>query len=281
MKENVQTPDNNDYAVVNALSKLVYQMLVFVYVGTGTELYKEREIADINRIYILVTHELEKLYARNPELLAIKPEPIWRRFDVLKNTTEKIADYFNATDDHGADHTVRVEKLCIIAGVDDPSYTPEQQKLVDSANLVISEYVKMFKEAHENESENKASNWHIPSYNLTYKPDGTVLINGVLKLKKAHAGSSTERLLEQALKSPDTLFKPDIGQTSRNLSTVLSSAGFTKELRELFFPTVSNAKGIIFRPTVTRRQADDEKIDTSKLDIQLKELGAETEPKSS
>src|SRR5687767_1582956 len=110
----------NDYAVAKALSGLVYRILVLVYIGTGTELYKEREIVEINRTYRLITHELEKLYARNNEVAEIEPAPIWMRFDVLKNSTEDIANYFNATDDHGTNHTVRVEKLCIIAGVDEP-----------------------------------------------------------------------------------------------------------------------------------------------------------------
>ena len=82
------------------------------------------------------------------------------------------------------------------------------------------------------------------------------------------------------MKYPNTLFKPDLGQTSRNLSTVLSSAGFTPTLRRLFFPIVSKSKGILFRPTVTRQQADDEKLDTSDLDLKLKELDTASEPKT-
>jgi hypothetical protein len=61
---------------------------------------------------------------------------------------------------------------------------------------------------------------------------------------------------------------------------VLSSAGFTATLRDLFFPTVSKSKGIVFRDTVTRKQADDENIDTIELDLKLKELGASIEPKA-
>jgi hypothetical protein len=104
-----------------------------------------------------------------------------------------------------------------------------------------------------------------------------LLVNGVFKLTKAHIGSTVERLLEQALKSPYTLFKPDLGQTSRNLSTVLSSAGIDPTLRKLFFPTASKSRGIIFRPTVTRDQADKDSIDTSELDLKLKAEGADIE----
>jgi len=270
----------NDYAVAKALNGLVNGIMAFMYVAGAHDLSKDHQLTEINRAYILLTHELENIYARNPELLAIKPDPIWRRFDVLKHSNWDIKDYIDDTDDTGHAHTLRVERLCIIAGIDDPSYTPEQQKLVKSADSVIRKYGQNLVKASEDMKASKVDDWQIPEYTLIYKPDGTVLINDVLKLKKAHAGSTTERLLEQALKSPQTLFMPDIGHTTRNLSTILSSAGFTKELRELFFPTVSNSKGIVFRPTVARQQADNEKIDTSELDIKLKELGAITEPKS-
>lgn len=40
---------------------------------------------------------------------------------------------------------------------------------------------------------------------LTYKQDGTVLINDVLRLKKVHAGSISEHLLEQCIKNPNKL----------------------------------------------------------------------------
>jgi hypothetical protein len=64
------------------------------------------------------------------------------------------------------------------------------------------------------------------------------------------------------------------------LSTILNSAGFTSSIRQIFFPTVSKSKGIVFRNIVTRKQADDEKIDTTELDLKLKVLGAITEPKT-
>lgn len=142
--------------------------------------------------------------------------------------------------------------------------------------LFTQKYATKGKENIESANNNR----QIPSYFLDYKLDGCILINDVFRLKKAHAGSSTEKLLEQALKRPNELFRPDIGQTSRNLSTILSSAGFTKELRQLFFPTVSSSKGVVFRPTVSRKEADDEGIDTTALDAKLVAFGAETEPKN-
>lgn len=276
MKATNKTSQANDYAVANVMNEKVYSTIAIVYLGDSVGVSEFHEISDLNRAYVLLVNELQQIYARNPELQAVKPDPLWKRFDVLKNHTAEISDYLNDTENWGIEHNAKVERLCIIAGVDNPDYTPEQQKVLDDIDIYTKKYAAKGKEKMESADKNK----QIPSYSLTYKPDGTILVNDVLKLKKAHAGSSTERLLEQAHKSPNTLFKPDIGQTSRNISTVLSSAGFTKELRELFFPTVSNSKGIVFRPTASRKQADDEKIDTSGLDIRLIELGAETEPKN-
>jgi hypothetical protein len=251
----------NDYAVAKALNVLAGQMILCVVMAEVVGLPEDHDIHDLNRAYILLIDELQKLYDHNPALSEIKPEPIWKRFDVLRTSSWDINRYLeDADNDAGNAHNARVEKLCIIAGKETPDYTPEA---VNKAKLA-----------------KKENDWQITSYSLTYKPDGTILINNVYKLKKVHAGSTTERLLEQALNRPNELFHPDLGQTSRNLSTVLSSAGFTATLRDLFFPTVSKSKGIVFRDTVTRKQADDENIDTIELDLKLKELGASIEPKA-
>ena len=120
----------NDYAVAKALNDLVNGIMAFMYVAGAHKMTTDHQLAEINRAYILLTHELEKVYTRNPELLAIKPEPIWRRFDVLKYSNWDIKDYIDDTDDTGHAHTLRVERLCIIAGVEYPNYSPEQQELV-------------------------------------------------------------------------------------------------------------------------------------------------------
>lgn len=272
---------SNDFAVAHALNGFIDGIMAFMSVADNVGLARINDIADLNRVYVLLVHELESIYSRNPELQTLKPEPLWKHFDVLKYATEDIRDYIDNSYDLFSAHTLSIEKLCIISGVDKPDFTPDQQKLIESTKATTDDYAKkLTKIANKSIAEDK-NNWQIPEYNLTYKPDGTILINGILKLKKAHAGSSIERLLEQAQKQPGTLFKPDIGQTSRNLSTILSSAGITKELRQLFFPTVSSSKGIVFRPTITRQQADNEGINTSTLDTRLKELGVKTEPKNS
>jgi hypothetical protein len=271
----------NDYAVAKALNVLAGQMILCVVMAEVVGLPEDHDIHDLNRAYILLIDELQKLYDHNPALSEIKPEPIWKRFDVLRTSSWDINRYLeDADNDAGNAHNARVEKLCIIAGKETPNYTPEQKKLVKRVDETIGKYTEMITAANKAKLAKKENDWQITSYSLTYKPDGTILINNVYKLKKVHAGSTTERLLEQALNRPNELFHPDLGQTSRNLSTVLSSAGFTATLRDLFFPTVSKSKGIVFRDTVTRKQADDENIDTIELDLKLKELGASIEPKA-
>jgi hypothetical protein len=273
--------ENNDFAVAKALNALVSQMILCIVMAEVVGLPEDHDIYDLNRAYVLLINELQKLYDGNATLSEIKPEPIWKRFDVLKTSSWDINRFLeDADNDAGNAHIARVEKLCIIAGKEIPDYSTEQKKLVDDVEESISKYTKMITVANKERLAIKENDWQIPEYTLIYKPDGTILINDVLKLKKVHAGSTTERLLEQALKQPNDLFKPDLGQTSRNLSTILNSAGFTSSIRQIFFPTVSKSKGIVFRNIVTRKQADDEKIDTTELDLKLKVLGAITEPKT-
>jgi hypothetical protein len=277
-----QPASNKDYPLAYALNNSVLGFIAMIVMADIVGTPEGNDFHELNRAYVLVVDELEKLYDRSPKLAAIKPEPIWRRFDVLKTSSWDINEYLNDPEnDLGQAHNARVEKLSIIAGNETPEFTPEQKKLLDYAESITKKYGKLLDVLNKDKNAKKINDWQILEYTLTYKPDGTILVNQVLKLKKIHAGSTTERLLEQALKNPNELFKPDLGQTARNLSTILNSAGFTKELRDIFFPTVSNNRGVIFRPTVTRGQADTDNIDTTELDLKLKELGATTEPKTS
>lgn len=280
MDTTTQSTNENDYAVAGALNFIVNGMILVIYLADKAGVSKEIEIIDLNKTYIRLVGELEKLYDNQPKLSSIEPEPIWKQFDVLKSHTQDIIDYISKPDtDYGQVHYAKVEKLCILANDETPTFTAEQNKLVDHAKKIVSKYDLLVEDAFKKIRETQENNWQIPAYTITYKPDGTILINNILKLKKAHAGSTTERLIEQALNNPNTLFTPDLGQTSRNISTVLHSAGFTPTLRQLFFPTVSKSKGILFRPLITREQADAEKINTLELDMTLKDLGVATEPK--
>ncbi len=275
MKATNKTPQTNDYAVAKALNDLVKGIILLVYIGNGQDLAKDGDIAGLNRAYILLTQELENIYSLNPELQDLKPDPIWKRFDVLKGSREAIADYINDSDDYGDAHCLRVEKLSIIAGVELPEYTADQLELAKYADVTTEDYVKKLKKTLKSKKSSAEVTYgsEIFEYGLTYKQDGTILINQVLKLKKVHAGSITEKLLEQSIKNPNKKFKPDLGKTSRNISTIISSAGFTPVLRDLFFPSVSGDT-VVFRPYVSKLQADLERIDRDELDLKLKELGA-------
>jgi hypothetical protein len=191
----------NDYAVAKALNELIKGIMVQVYAGVGVDISKDKDIDGLNRAHILLTQELETIYSRCPELQSITPEPIWRRYDLLKGSSRAIAEYIHENGGFGDEHNLRVEKLCIIAGVDTPELNPNQRELVKSSEALSDEHMKRVKEALGNiETSPKIEyGWQITSYWLTYKPDGTILINNALKLKKVHAGSITEKLLEQSI----------------------------------------------------------------------------------
>jgi len=286
MEVTKQPTSSNDYAVAMALNDCVIDIFWIISNYQLLGPLEEFDPIELNHAYVLLVYELEKLYDRNPKLAEIKPDPLWKQFDILKGSFYEIQKYIEDQDDldMGRSHRDRVEKLCIIAGKETPDFSPEQKKQVDLARAIKDKYFKLLVEILEKRQEEASDEdetrpprmWYIPEYTIAYKPDGTILINDALKLKKIHAGSITERLLEQAVKNPNTLFKPDLKQTSRNISTVLSSAGFTPTLRELFFPTVSDDKGIIFRPTVTRDEAIAERIDIYEFEAELYKAGAKT-----
>lgn len=269
----------NDYSVAYSLNELVREILIIIFIAKVYGVHTKLNVDDINRDYILLVNELSKIYDQNTELSAIKSKPIWRSFDRIKSSIDKIHEHISSQGTTGmADHCADVEKLSIVAGSKEPEYTPELRELIDhtiSAKKRLLEDIEKAADEKQQSESPKIIGKYIFEYTMKYKPDGTILINNVLKLKKVHAGSITERLLEQALKNPNTPFKPNLGKTARNVSTIISSAGFTPTLREIFFPTVSGDV-VVFRPTVSREQADIEHIDTEELDLQLIELGAMT-----
>jgi hypothetical protein len=276
--------DSSDFATAKALNESVGSIFSIIRLYQLLGPMEEFNAEELNRTYLFLVNELEVLYDRNPKLTEIQPEPMWRKFEVIKNKMHDIEKYLEENPDH--DHMMRLDKLCILSEQAEPNFTLKQQKYVDEAKALYDKYMalviqvveKLPVDNSQEEREKDPRNlrvWCIPKYTVEYKLDGTILVNGVMKLKKIHAGSTAERLLEQAAKHPNTLCKPDLGQTARNLSTVISSAGFTPTLRELFFPIVSDDKGFIFRPTLIREQALEDRIDTFELDKQLYVAGAE------
>lgn len=285
MNANDQTLDANDYPVAKALNESVDRIFFIIRSYQVVAPMKEFEPDELNRAYIFLLNELEVLYDRNPKLAGIKPEPVWKKFDILRDKMYELQKYLEEHDTTRA-HILRVEKLCILSEHEIPKLSTDQQKYLNDSKAITDKYLgliikdidKKSKDEDENDLHNDPRNrryWCIEKYNVDYKPDGTILVNDVLILKKIHAGSTAERLLEQSVKNPNKLFKPKLGQTARNLSTVISSAGFKPTLREIFFPIVSDENGVIFRPTVSRDVVLKDKIDTYEIDWILWNAGAE------
>jgi len=271
-----QSTNDSDYAVARVLNTLALTIVASVRAAEEMNLPEDYEIDELNRAYVLLVHELGTLYSQNPKLAETKPEAFWKQYDVLKSASGKIIDRLDdPVNDKGQAHLRKLDKLCIIADREIPELSPEQIKLMEYVLEAVKKYRHSLDDARLERNAEIEESWYIPKYWLDYKPDGTILINDVLILKKTHIDSTIDKLLEQSIKNQNTLFTPVLGRTARNLSTVLSSAGFTPTLRRLFFPTVDKTKGVLFRPIVSSAQAIKEGIDTTRLDLMLKVLDAD------
>jgi hypothetical protein len=274
----------NDYALAKALNQRTTEIIGMVADAYqyNSHFVQPLDVSSINKSYVLLANQLKIIYTRNVELSGISPTPAWKHIDVVEGAEWYINEYiYQNQNDAGQSHNAQVNKLCIIAGLETPKYSPEVKKIVDEADKDITAYNKLVSELNR-KTASKDRDWFMPAYTFTHKDDGTLLVNGVtgvLKVKKVQAGQASERLLEQAKNKPNELFKPDLGNYSRNISTTLSSLGFSGTLKDLFFPIVSNSKGIKFRPHVTRAEADEAGIDTAELDTKLQSLGAKVEDK--
>ncbi len=141
-----------------------------------------------------MVNELETLYESNPNLAEIKPEPTWRKYDVIKDKIYAVQKYLEEYDTTDA-HILRIEKLCILSERETPQLSAKQQKYIDDTKVMFENYMKILMEEHEKarkdtteeELRNDPRNlrfWCIEEYSVNYKPDGTILINKVYKLKK-------------------------------------------------------------------------------------------------
>jgi len=274
----------NDYALAKELNKRaadIVDMIADAY-QYASQFAQTINIDELNRSYILLVNELKTLYLRNKELSDIETSPAWKYFDILEGFEWDINEYvYQNQNDAGYSHIAKVNKLCIISGTEKPEYTPDLKKLVEATDKAIAAYRKQLT-GQKRTTVSEDRNWFIPEYRFTLSDDGTLLVNGVsgvLKVKKVQAGQASEKLLEQAKNKPNELFKPNLGNYSRNISTTLSGLGFSGTLKELFFPIVSNSKGIKFRPVITHKEANEAGIDTTELDGKLQSLGAKTETK--
>lgn len=259
----------NDFAVAHYLNNLAIGLFEMVVDHNNLP-----DITAVNRSYILISNELKRLYGRNPELEAITESICWKAFDRLEHIENGFWDWKQYNEnDYGISHNAEVNTLCIINGKETPEFSPELKKIVEEAEANGKAF---YAELDEDEPEYDGK--VIPEYTLTYDDNGVILVNGVLKLKKAQTGQASDMILSQSFQHDGQTepFKPNLA-TKRQLTTIIGDMGFDPTLRAIFFPTINKNKGIVFRSHLTRAEADAQHIDTTKLDRKLKKLGAETE----
>lgn len=271
--------NSNDYALAKKLDFTATRLLHGIcdmlrhlkFLDYDEEYY--RIIKNANRAYILLVHELDTIYSRNESLAKLNEDPntlaAWKRFDVIEGNElaiHKFAQKFrNLLDTQN--HSIQVERLAILAGQEEPILTSELKKLIEEAEIIG---VKATQHGQKNLQR------YISSYKLEYKDDGSIVVNGVLSLKKTQSGSAPRKLMEQALKHPYESFKPELGQLSRSFSSVLNDMGITGTIKKIFFP-IANKDEVLFRPIVDHSRAENERITgLDELDKLLMDLGAAT-----
>jgi phenylalanyl-tRNA synthetase alpha subunit len=273
-------PENaNDYALAKLFNNILLLVVQSVREVEALDLPDgyDWKLDELNRVYVLLVYELEELYKQNTKLAEIEPRPFWAKYNILTPYPMEILRFL---DDHlqnkGQTHIDQLDRLSIIANSKEPELSPENLKLLEEVLEASKNYRAVLEAAESDKTvlDDEYYNddaWYIPEYFVSYN-NGKIVINDTLYLKKTHIGSTIDQLLEQSFKNPNTLFTPKLPATARNLSTVLSSAGFDPVQRQLFFPKLSSTKGVLFRPTVTFEQVQKDNIDTTKLDLLLKAL---------
>ena len=263
----------NDFSLAHYLNERA--MAIFRLVVDSRN--NSPDTTKINRSYVLIVDTLKRIYSRNPELQKIEDIICWQAFDVVDYIDgQDLWEFGNSVGNDGLLHNSKVNRLCISNGIEKPNIAPDIKKILDEASRNVNVFVDELDPKKEDEDEYEFD--IIPAYSLTYKDDGTILVNDVLKLKKLQAGQASDMVLSQSFKHDGQLepFKPNVA-TKRQLTTIIGDMGFDKTLRTIFFPTISKDKGIVFRSRLTRAEADEQHINTKQLDKKLKELGAVTE----
>lgn len=274
-----QLTNDNDYALAKLFNVILLQIIQLVREIEALDLPEDYDwkLGELNRVYVLLANELEEMYKHNAKLADIEPAPFWAKYNILEPYYWEILRYLDEpSEKKGQAHINQLDRLSIIANTEKPELSPENLKLLEEALIAIKNYQAVLKTAESDKEEiddefYHDDAWYIPEYFVTYNK-GEIVINDTLYLKKTHIGSTIDKLLEQAFKSPNTLFIPKLPATARNLSTVLSSAGFDPVQRKLFFPKHSLTKGVLFRPRVTFEQVQKDGIDTTELDLVLEAI---------
>ena len=263
---NISDDIANDYA----LAKYLNERVATIFALVADHRRDLPDLSALNHSYVLLVNELRQLYGRNPELSSIGENICWRTFgtiDAMDPYTlfEYNTDYKN----HGIEHISKVNSLCIVAGKEVPSISPQLQTVLNDARSNATAF---------------AENWIIPEYTFEITSAGVLLVNGlegVMKVNKVNATGTPEAVLSKAKTMPNKLIPIDElelkkSRIERGMRTALIEIGFTGAIEQLFMPVMDNHHGVKFRPHITRTQANSENIDLTELDMKLKSLGAKT-----
>ncbi len=265
-------PEDNAFAIATELnervSKIAWLVSENVKYSSAVEL---DDMSAVNKYYVLLTNELAGIYQCRPELTDVQPKPVWHNIATIDGNVEKIAHMVaNGQLKKDEEHIAQIKRFAIISGKENIDVSSSVADLIRQADTAISSFQRKVERHISNSFIDEDA--VIQKYSFEYKANGTIMVNGILKLKKVHAGSLLDKLLEQASKHPNEMHMPSLGQTRRSLSTLVSDISTIGSIRLLFFPTVRQDKGVYFRPIVTRRTALSEGIDTNEIDELLSEL---------
>lgn len=255
-----KTIDTNDYAVARELNLRAMSMIMCVYLADYAGVAIKLDIQELNRTYILLVNELQKLYDKNPKLAAIEPEPVWKHLDVLKDRSGIIKHVAGPDGDNGGPHYARVEKLCILLNAGTPHFTAEQKKLYEYAEEVMDEYLEGVDEAFEQKAAKEISDTldtqedggHIAKLSLAQK-SLKLNIGGVTHTLKHF--ESTKRfnynLARYLLNRPDQWVSKNDLASFRMRSEIKDwpkLIGFTGDLKDIFINVNTKEQTIMLNP---------------------------------
>jgi hypothetical protein len=107
--------------------------------------------------------------------------------------------------------------------------------------------------------------------------NGEIIVNGKYELLQPHSGRSNDLVFEYLCANPNKKFNRQqieeaIGKSiGKSFNVIVNQFHFTKELRRLFFPRVSNVS-IELRNNLTKEDILKANIDEKKLTEQIKKL---------
>lgn len=127
----------NDYALAKILNDRVINTFTMVVDHLSTP-----DLTDVNRSYILLIDELNKIYDRQPELKKIGLPICWRVLNNLEQAHNFVPaiEFTHNANDYGQDHNSSVSKLCVEAHITKPELSPQTEKLIKEADSNIAKF---------------------------------------------------------------------------------------------------------------------------------------------